>query len=87
MTIHRPSPQGTPVVREETRKAHSGAGEGLHMKREGWEEEVMGTSWWRLYLKGSLAPGSQRMRDSSSPRSGLTLTFKNQGEGSADDAN
>lgn len=77
------------MVREETRKVHSGAGDGLHMKRECWvlgRGKIMDASWWRLHLKGSLAPGSHRMRDSSSPRSGLTLTFKKQGEGSADDA-
>lgn len=45
----------------------------------------MDASWLRLHLKGSLAPGSHRMRDSSS-RSGLTLTFKKQGAESADDA-
>lgn len=74
---------------EVTRKVQSGVGHGLHMRRK-WggvlERGNRGISWRRQHLKGSLAPGSHRMRDSSSPRSGLTLAFKNQREEPEDDA-
>lgn len=74
---------------EVTRKVHRAVGHGLHMRRKCvgvLERGNRGISWRRQSLKGSLAPGSHRKRGSSSPRSGLTLAFKNQGEVPEDDA-